>query len=519
VRELARAVGGLPLALALIAARLSDHSEQAHWVQEEIVRLRAVEMRLALEAPERRPGLEGVPNTLRAIVEMSVEALGELQGVFEMLGAFAPKPADFAKEAAFAVWVAEDASGDTWLRRLVDRRLVEVAGEGRFALHQVPAAVAEARLGRERGARERHAHFHCAIAHKDAEDWRRIEQEMGQIRQGWRWSSSQAMEEALVVWYAEGLQVFFGRRGLWREHSAWTKRALDAARSMKHRKNEGAMLTNLGTFYESIRDYKNAQECCEQALLIRREIGDRSGEALTLGNLGNIYYALGDGAKARGCYDHARLIFHDVGSRGDEAGTLISLGNICSDAGDQNSARSYYEQALLIMREVSSRAGEAKALTNLGNVHSALGEEKRALAYFEQALSLHRDVGDRSNEGGTLINLGRSCFALGDKNRARRCYERALSIMRDVGNTVGETMALTYLGRLLASFGDVDEAIHLLEQAVKIGGSNRDPALESNRVYLRRLHTMQRFAPWLGTFFIVIIAAVGATIAWQFLKH
>jgi tetratricopeptide (TPR) repeat protein len=71
VRELARAVGGLPLGLTLIAAMLVENKGQPRWVRREIERLKDTKVRLALEGVER----EG---SLQAIVEMSVTALADL---------------------------------------------------------------------------------------------------------------------------------------------------------------------------------------------------------------------------------------------------------------------------------------------------------------------------------------------------------------------------------------------------------------------------------------------------------
>ena len=109
--------------------------------------LREAKARLALEGDERA-------GTMRAIVEMSVTALpGEVQGAFDMLGAFAPKPATFGRDEVLEVWeVGEEEKGDGWLRGLVDRGLLEGVGDDRFAVHPVLADVACARLGEGEGS-------------------------------------------------------------------------------------------------------------------------------------------------------------------------------------------------------------------------------------------------------------------------------------------------------------------------------------------------------------------------------
>jgi len=100
--EVARAVGYLPLALVLMGRELAAHAGQERWIRQTVKRLRSAKARLDLAETARRPGLAGVPLSLQAVVQLSLDALPDdaIRSAFAELGVFAPKPADFSRELA-----------------------------------------------------------------------------------------------------------------------------------------------------------------------------------------------------------------------------------------------------------------------------------------------------------------------------------------------------------------------------------------------------------------------------------
>jgi hypothetical protein len=92
LRDLARSVGGPPLALMLIGGELAGNSGLDLWVRLAIERLKNAQEQLALVDYQNRPGINGVPRTSQAVVEVSVDDLSdETQEAFAKLGIFAAK--------------------------------------------------------------------------------------------------------------------------------------------------------------------------------------------------------------------------------------------------------------------------------------------------------------------------------------------------------------------------------------------------------------------------------------------
>ncbi|HUS17292.1 MAG TPA: NB-ARC domain-containing protein [Chloroflexia bacterium] len=164
--DLVRALGGLPLALALVGHHLAiaSASGQPARIQRAMAALTAAGARLALSYPqsplEQDPNLPaGVPLSLTAVLDATCGALdAEDLEAFAALSLFPPKPNTFSEEAALAVCAG---SPDT-LARLVDYRLLEPV-DARYAMHEVITAYAATkRTGQD--AQTRFAAYYARMA-------------------------------------------------------------------------------------------------------------------------------------------------------------------------------------------------------------------------------------------------------------------------------------------------------------------------------------------------------------------
>lgn len=479
LRSLVRAVGGLPLGLTLVAEELRRNEGQDLWVRKAIERLQAAEARLALQAPEGRPGLEAVPLSLQACVELSVEALGpEGEAAFTALGAFAPKPADFGRDAVLAVWEVEEKQGDARLQVLIQRRLLDVAGEGRLALHQVLANVAAARLGEERRAMERHAEFYRALMEADPEDWQRIERELEQIRWAWSWLTRTGDTATRALAYVYAIRIFHERRGFPDERRAWLERGLEAARFLKQTRDEAAMFDGIGLLHSDLDANAPALECYAKARSNFYAAGDRAGEGKACCHIGLAHRALGHKEIALEYCEQALSICNEVGDAAGQAEALFAIGWVHYDIGDMTRAVEQCERALSIFQKIGDRKGEARALSGIGAIHSALGDDAPVSEYFERALSIHREIGDRAREASVTANIAQRRW--NGSGLAKASLFAVLSLLALTLLLVAEIVpshVYTYavfsiiifaLALIMARWGSFKEAITHMERAVEL---------------------------------------------------
>jgi transcriptional regulator with XRE-family HTH domain len=143
LEELARAAGGLPLALTLMGRhlQLQQHSGQPRRLRSALERLRDPRERLLLE--EARPPIESSPAlpgnrplSLLATIEVSELRLSaRARQALRVLALFPARPNSFSEEAALAVAASEP---DT-LDELFRAGLLESGAPNRYTLHRVIA--------------------------------------------------------------------------------------------------------------------------------------------------------------------------------------------------------------------------------------------------------------------------------------------------------------------------------------------------------------------------------------------
>jgi tetratricopeptide (TPR) repeat protein len=346
--QIARAVGGLPLALTLVGGQLRFRVKFVFQADKAFEALNAVETWLGLQDKQRHLKLQEV-------VELSLKALpeDEHRRAFTALAPFAPKPASFALEAAYAVAEMDDLA----LNTLLDFNLLEKAadGEERLTLHQVMAATAE-KQAQEQGLiadlRQRYAQFYLDLVNADRENWQHIEPEWLQISHAWEWLSGIQGDESLTLEYIRALQQYQNLRGLWQIGIKWCERGLELTQAAGNQQDESTMLHNLAWYYDALGEKGQALDYFQQALPLSRAVGDRSGEATTLNNIGGVY----------------------------------------DDLGEKGQALDYFQQALPLSRAVGDRFGESVTCFNIGMIYRDLGQLEEAIRYVECCVELDEAI-------------------------------------------------------------------------------------------------------------------------------
>jgi hypothetical protein len=328
VADLARVVGRLPLALTLIGARLSLFVDQPSEMRRVIEELQDARGYLELEDTQQRPGLAEVPLNLRAVVELSVQYLPDepTRRAYASLASFAPEPSDFSRAAALTVWDVPADLGDSWLLTLRSRSLIEAAGDDRYIIHQVLAAVADLHLANRAAFVDRHRHYFLELVRRDPEDWQSILAELAQIRHVWRNLVTPPVLHTEVLDLAFAMRLFMERQGLRAEHLLWLDQALTSARAVGDRLREARVLLNIGLVQHARGALDQALEASQQALVLIRAIGYQAGEVTSLNNIGQVHFARGELDRAMDYFQMALPIVLAVGNAVGRRPSLTTSG-------------------------------------------------------------------------------------------------------------------------------------------------------------------------------------------------
>jgi DNA-binding SARP family transcriptional activator/Tfp pilus assembly protein PilF len=490
-----RTVGGLPLALRIVAARLAA---RPHWTLASMVH------RLANE----RHSLDELAHgemTIRASLSLTHDGLNSVNRRLMRLLSLAEGP-------TLPGWLAGALLDDhrpvpsDLLEPLVDVQMldvvaVETTGEFRYRFHEVirlfareqlpihdseaaQRAVVERMIGGWLALAERaHARIYggdFTVLHGSAPRWQPPADYVNELlRDPLRWLDAEqenlcsAVDQAAryqldeACWdLAMTLVTLFEARGYFDQWERTHRAALDAVERAGNRRGRAAMHASLGTLYLNRRQPDQARAAIETALDHFDDLGDVHGLALCRRDLGLLERQCGDDDRAMALYEQAARDFEQVRDTVGRATVLTQSAHILMRRGHSAFAFAQLEEALEVYRAVGFVSGEAHALRRVGQVMLQLGEHDQAERALTQVLSMVRRSGDVIGEGHLLRDLGQLHADRERYAQAREFFDRALAIREQIMDHGGAAAVRLDIARLRVRTGDADRAREPLEQAI-----------------------------------------------------
>jgi DNA-binding SARP family transcriptional activator/Tfp pilus assembly protein PilF len=471
IADIARLCAGLPLALAVIAARAQTRPSFP---------LSAIASEMH-DAATRLEVLDGgdPAASVRAVFSWSYQQLSpDAARMFRLLGLH-PGP-DISAAAAASLAGTDLAQARQALAELSRAHLLTEQVPGRYACHDLLRAYAAGQARATDSDTDRHQavsrvldhYLHTAhraaqllnptfdgIALRAARPGVTPEQLPG-YEQAMAWFSAEQRtllaasalaadtQSDIHAWQlARTLKDFLNRQGHWSELAVVQHNAVAAATRLGDTKAQAVCLQTLAITCAALGEYDAARAHLGQSLIRYQQVGDGSGQA-------TVYQYLGWMKEREGHYADA-------------------LG--------------HYEQALRLSQAAGHRAGQARMLNNLGWIHARLSHWEQAQALCRQALTRARETGDRLLEANIWDSLGYAAYHLGSHAEAADCYSRAVSLFRQLGDRFGEGEALDGLGDVYRVAGDRQQTRDTWRQALDILDSLHRPEADQVRAKLQRL--------------------------------
>ncbi|WP_433515412.1 BTAD domain-containing putative transcriptional regulator [Nonomuraea sp. CA-143628] len=434
VEEIIRRCAGLPLALAIVAARAAIHPTHP-------LDALATELQDTLGALDRAADV-------RAIFSWSYESLGDEAAarLFRLVAGLHPGP-DSTIAAAASLAGVPVTRVRAPLADLTRANLLTEHAPGRYSCHDLLRAYAselcQARDADRDAARRRIVDHYVLTAYAaqrllggDMEgDIETIDPAAPgpgvcvtalagrDATMAWFATERPALLAALelaadlgldrqVCYLARALFVFLHGQGFWHDRAETQQAAVAAARRLGDPVEESRAYRNLAFALADLGRFDDAHRNLDAAL--EQAHDDPAGQAWTHYHR-DIVYAL----------------------QGREADAL-------------DAARRAHD----LFEQLGHQAGRAIALTDLGFHHGRLGNHAQALELCEQALILHQKLGNRPHEAHTWSCLADTRLQLGDPAGAVPCYHQALELFREFGDPYAEASTLAHLGACHYLAGD-----------------------------------------------------------------
>ncbi|WP_460525801.1 AfsR/SARP family transcriptional regulator [Flindersiella endophytica] len=456
-RDIIRMCAGLPLALAISAARAATNPEFSLEV-------------LAAELRDARGGLDAFADEdsttdVRAVLSWSYQQLSaEAAGLFRLLGLH-PGP-DLSVRAAASLAGVPIRQARRLLGELTRCHLLTEHVPGRYSFHDLVRAFAVELVEAEEMAADRISAMHRVLDHY-------LHSAFGGVRVIYPDRDPITLPAALsgvvverfaereqaMVWFAAERRVlvamisaaadsglddhcwqlawsiatFLDWQGYWHDWRLVQETALEAAVRSASSSDQARCYSLVGHANLRLGDHEAAGANLAKAIDLYRSQCDDLGEARVHQIFFHLYEQQGYHGEGLGHAQRALELYRRAGQRQGEARALNAVGWFHALLGEYQQAIEYSGRALPILIELEDPQGQANTLDSLGYAYHRLGDFGRAAESYRRALDLFAEVGDRRNEAQTLVHLADSQHAEGRHDIARKTWQQALDILEELG--------------------------------------------------------------------------------------
>ena len=298
------------------------------------------------------------------------------------------------------------------------------------------------------GTRTKYVDRYVSFAQQNTSDYSRLEGELANLMNSARQAEIQKTARTVLLmaeWLWSSGGQFLDVRGHFREGLQLLTQAVNAARLLGDKSQEGHITGQLGRVSMALRNWPTATEYFQQALAIARAIGDLQGQASHLGNLGQIHLELAqtdsqeeNQLRATDCFQAAITIAREIGDRQTEGRLLGSLGlvklrsqmSVGYSRERMIEAIEHLDGAIAIARETGDRRGEASHLGSIGGAYELMGSMHVSIPPFVGGSPYPLEEADRRERYAKELEQADGKSYL----EAYEYYSHALSIAREVGD-------------------------------------------------------------------------------------
>ena len=446
VATLAGRCAGLPLALAIVAARAAE--------DQNLLSL-AAEFDDADDELDVFDSADG-DNQLRAVLTWAYTSLSDADArVLRMLGT--SPLGELTAASATSLLAVRSSTAARHLRRLTSRNLLTQRGQFRFHMHPLIRAYAKQR---------------CTATDEPGDVLNAMRRLVDFYTHSARAADRMLYPNRAVVpppAPAEGSEpLTFGAeddavRWLGAEYEE-LRAALDEAVRADLHEQAWHLARALDTYhYRSGRLAENI-ETSRVCVIAASALGDTALTAIALRQLGRAYTRAGHLDEASQCLRRALASIGEDGDDTELGHVHHDLSRLAASSGDHGAALDHSSKALFHYREARNAFGESHALNALGRAQGELGDSEAAIRSCAKSLALSEELGNVSGQVVALDNLGVQLQRTGAVDEAVIRFSEAARLATDQENHFFAADVTERLALALAARGDAD-AVEVLRRA------------------------------------------------------
>jgi tetratricopeptide (TPR) repeat protein len=246
------------------------------------------------------------------------------------------------------------------------------------------------------------------------------------------------------------------------------QKALVIFREIGEKGTEALVLFFIGKIYNTLGQYPTALESLQQTLAIVKETGDKKIEGLALRDIGLVYYNLKQYPKALESFQQALAIIKDIDDQGEKWPTLIGIGQTYYNLGQYRKALEFQQQALAITKAIGNQELESLTLSAIGLTYGRMSQYSQALSFFQKSLAIAKQLDDKASVGATLNLIGEVYNQLGQYPKALEFHQQAFAIAKSIRDKSLEGATLDNIGFAYINLGQYPKALEFYQQALAL---------------------------------------------------
>lgn len=189
----------------------------------------------------------------------------------------------------------------------------------------------------------------------------------------------------------------------------------------------GRSHANIGYAQDRLDNKKEAVQQYQEALKIFNKVNYRKGINQCITNLGSIYFDLGEYKIADSYFIQVLETFKgEVKDQTGLANALFSLGNSNRKLGNQKKSFEYYRKSLEIREKLGDLNGIALCNWGIGQLYANEGKFDRAFLHFDTALKLNRQLENVYQESVVLMSMAYAFLDQKNYKEAEKTAQLAL---------------------------------------------------------------------------------------------
>jgi tetratricopeptide (TPR) repeat protein len=446
VQQIIARCAGLPLALAIVAARAA---ENPHFPLTDL----AEELRDEEGAGVRLQALDaGEPAaSVIAVFSWSYRRLSDPAARLFRLLSLHPGP-DITAPAAASLAAVPLADAQQMLTSLARDNLINEQTPGRYTFHELLRAYASAQT-----------RDHDPGTDQDAAKQRMLDHYLHSAQAAWSLSYPHQQQDITLAPPLPGVAPekpadHAAARAWFTAEYPVLLAVIQVAADTGHPTHAWQLPHTLVPFFER-QGHWHDFAATHRIALAATQGADQQGQAYAQLRIGQALARAFRPEEARPQLIEALRLFKGLGDLAGQSDVHFFLGITCHRQEQNREALAHMQRAVDLARTHGAyRPGLAAALNGLGWVHAVLGDSQEAIPYSQDSLDLFRELGDRWGEAATLDTIGYAYRDLGDYQQAVRFSELALDIDRELGDPYSEAIDADHLGDALNAIGKTAQA-------------------------------------------------------------